>query len=95
MAKKGKWIGGGSGPFSGSHWTWTPYLAGGDDPSLPPPQVGSNYHEGPMYRGGVPPGGDFKTWIVISPNGKTLQQIINWKSGPEKANPYADWYKQP
>lgn len=83
----GKWV------SAGGYWSWTPYKAGGDDPSLPPPGV--VFTEGPMYHGGItPPGGDFSSWVVIGPNGKTLQQIINWKSGPDAANPYADWYKK-
>ncbi len=87
--KKGKWI------LVAGFWNWTPYLDGGDDPSFPPP--GSIYAEGPMYHGGIsPPGGDFKSWQVLAhtPNGMALQQLINWKSGPDAANPYAEWYKQ-
>lgn len=85
----GKWINTGM-------YAWSPYLAGGEDPSLPPP--GSLYTEGPLYYGGVSvpgkPVGEFKSWIVYNPISKTLQQIINWKSGPDYANPYADWYKK-
>ena len=85
--KMGKWIN------AGGFYTWTPYIAGGDDPSLPPP--GSIYVVGPMYHGGItPPGGDFSSWNVISPTGNSIQQIINWASGPSAANPYADWYNQ-
>ncbi len=82
----GKWVN------AGGFWQWTPFIVGGDDPSLPPPGV--PFTECGMYHGGVtPPGGNFKTWVVLAPNGKTLQTIVNWASGPAAANPYADWYK--
>lgn len=85
----GKW-------FNAGVFTWSPFLAGGDDPSLPPP--GSLYTEGPIYIGGVTgpglPAGKFQSWIVYNPISKTLQQIVNWKSGPMVNNPYADWYKK-
>ena len=78
----GLWIGGKKTwwwPFGVSHWTYSPYLLGNDDPNKPPPSVAAKSYAGSPYS--CPRDGkNYPTWRVPSPDGQTQQEIVDWSS---------------
>jgi len=64
---------------AGSHWTYSPYLSGSEDPNLPP--SGQPVVRGPVYT--TPEGKEYNTWLVpfTSPDGSVTEQtIVDWAS---------------
>jgi len=63
-------------PWGTSHWTFSEYLPGNEDPNKPPPPVADKATPGPAYVS--PNGHRYATWLVPSPNGQTIQQGVDW-----------------
>ena len=65
------------GMFGPSHWTFSPYLPGNENPNKPPPEVADKAVDGPIYN--APNGKSYHTWVIPNPQGTGTNEIVDYE----------------